>query len=266
MVQPGVPDRNLDGLDVDGRARGPARRAGVLAAVEGCRIVFHVAALYRFWARDPADFYDVNVGGSLNVIEAARAAGVERLVYTSTVGTIGLDGTAHNRPADETAWARIDHLFGLYKQSKYVAEHEVLRAGAEGLPVVLVQPTLPLGPGDLGPTPTGKTVARLLERAHPGLGRHGPERRRRGRRRRRPPARGRARRAGPQLRPRRGEPRAPADPRRSCHGNRAAPGHDEGPAAGSRSPPLTPRTSSRDASFTESPASPSRAPAWPRPA
>ena len=93
---------------------------------------------------------------------------MDRVVYTSTVGTIGLDGTEHDRAADETAWARIAHLFGLYKQSKYVAEHEVLRAGAEGLPVVLVQPTLPLGPGDRAPTPTGKTVLDFLNGRMPG--------------------------------------------------------------------------------------------------
>ena len=140
----------------------------VLAAAGGCRMVFHVAAVYRFWAPNAADFYDVNVGGSLNVIEAARAAGVERVVYTSTVGTIGLDGTEDGCPADENAWARIGHLFGLYKQSKYVAEHEVLRAGAQGLPVVLVQPTLPLGPFDRAPTPTGKTVLDFLNGRIPG--------------------------------------------------------------------------------------------------
>jgi dihydroflavonol-4-reductase len=131
-------------------------------------MIFHVAAIYRFWARDASDFYEVNVGGTLNVISAALAAKVDRVVYTSTVGTIGLDGTEHNRVADETAWARIAHLFGLYKQSKYVAEHEVLRAGAEGLPVVLVQPTLPLGPGDRAPTPTGKTVLDFLNGRMPG--------------------------------------------------------------------------------------------------
>ena len=126
LLQPGVSHANLDGLAVEPVLADLRDASAVLAAVEGCRVVFHVAALYRFWARDPADFYDINVGGSLNVIDAARAAGVERLVYTSTVGTIGLDGTAQDCAADETAWARIDHLFGLYKQSKYVAEHEVL--------------------------------------------------------------------------------------------------------------------------------------------
>jgi len=168
LLQPGVSHSNLDGLDVEPVLADLRDAPALQAAVKGCRIAFHVAALYRFWARDPSEFYDVNVGGSLNVIEAARSAGIERLVYTSTVGTIGLDGTQLNRAADETDWARIDHLFGLYKQSKYVAEHEVLRAGAEGLPVVLVQPTLPLGPGDRAPTPTGKTVVDFLNGRIPG--------------------------------------------------------------------------------------------------
>jgi len=168
LVQPGVAPRNLETLAVERVVADVRDSAAVCGAAEKCRLIFHVAAVYRFWARDAADFYDVNVGGSLNVIKAARAAGVERVVYTSTVGTIGLDGTEHDRAADETAWARIAHLFGLYKQSKYVAEHEVLRAGAEGLPVVLVQPTLPLGPGDRAPTPTGKTVLDFLNGRMPG--------------------------------------------------------------------------------------------------
>lgn len=168
LLQPGVSHVNLDGLDVERVLADLRDAAAVLGAVQGCRVAFHVAALYRFWARDPAEFYDVNVGGSLNMIRAASEAGVDRLVYTSTVGTIGLDGTEHNGAADESQWARIGHLFGLYKQSKYVAEHEVLRAGAEGLPVVLVQPTLPLGPGDRAPTPTGKTVLDFLNGRMPG--------------------------------------------------------------------------------------------------
>jgi dihydroflavonol-4-reductase len=168
LLQPGVPHSNLDGLGVEPVVADLRDAPALVAAAEGCRMVFHVAAIYRFWVRQAAEFYDVNVGGTLNVIDAARATGVERVVYTSTVGTIGLDGTEHDLAADETAWARIGHLFGLYKQSKYVAEHEVLRAGAQGLPVVLVQPTLPLGPGDRAPTPTGKTVLDFLNGRIPG--------------------------------------------------------------------------------------------------
>jgi dihydroflavonol-4-reductase len=163
-----VPSANLDGLAVEPVVADLRDASAVAAAAAGCRMIFHVAAVYRFWTPNAADFYEVNVGGSLNVIDAARARGVERVVYTSTVGTIGLDGTEKGFAADETAWARIGHLFGLYKQSKYVAEHEVLRAGAQGLPVVLVQPTLPLGPGDRAPTPTGKTILEFLNGRIPG--------------------------------------------------------------------------------------------------
>ena len=97
--------------------------------------MFHVAALYRFWASDPDSFYDINVGGTRNVLGAAAEAGVERMVYTSTVGTLGLEhvsGTGSS--ADERSFPDVRHLYGSYKRSKYVAEHEVLRAIAEGLP------------------------------------------------------------------------------------------------------------------------------------
>ncbi len=162
LVEPGSPSPNLDGLDVERVEVDVRDGASVERAAAGCSGVFHVAALYRFWAPDPGDFYSVNVGGTRNVLAAAGAAGVRRVVYTSTVGTIGLRGAALERPVDETSYAEVDHLFGLYKQSKYVAEHEVLRAAAEGLPVVLVLPTTPVGPGDRGPTPTGRTVVDFL--------------------------------------------------------------------------------------------------------
>ncbi len=168
LLQPGVSTANLEGLAVEHVVADLRDPAAVVAAASGCRMIFHVAAVYRFWAPNAADFYDVNVGGSLNVVAAARAEGIERVVYTSTVGTIGLDGTENGYAADETAWARVGHLFGLYKQSKYVAEHEILRAGAEGVPVVLVQPTLPLGPFDRAPTPTGKIVLDFLNGRIPG--------------------------------------------------------------------------------------------------
>ena len=125
--------------------------------------------MYRFWARRPQDFYDVNVGGTLNVLRAARAASCERVIYTSTVGVLGLAGAAHGQPADETCYADIAHLFGLYKRTKYVAEHEVLREAAQGAPVSLVLPTFPLGPGDRRPTPTGKVVVEFLNGRMPAF-------------------------------------------------------------------------------------------------
>jgi dihydroflavonol-4-reductase len=142
--------------------------ASVQRAMTGCSSVFHVAALYRFWARDPDAFYAVNVEGTRNVLRAARECGVERLVYTSTVGTLGLEGACAERPATESSYPQVNHLFGAYKRSKYVAEHEVLRAAAEGLPVTLVLPTFPLGPGDRAPTPSGRLVLDFLNGHMPG--------------------------------------------------------------------------------------------------
>ena len=168
LVEPGGSSVNLDGLDVtvvSGDLRDPG---AVDRAVAGCDVVFHVAALYRFWAPDPTAFYDINVTGTRNVLEAVRSHGCRRAVYTSTVGTLGLNGATTDAPVDEASFAHVDHLFGHYKQSKYVAEHEVLRAAAEGLPVVLVQPTTPVGPRDIGPTPTGRTVLEFLDGRIPG--------------------------------------------------------------------------------------------------
>ncbi len=168
MVEPGGDTTNLDGVDAELSFTDVRDRDGVAKAVDGCRSVFHVAALYRFWARNPHDFYDINVTGTSHVLEAARRSGCERLVYTSTVGTLGLRGASAGEPVDERSFAHVDHLFGGYKQSKYVAEHEVLRAAAEGLPVVLVQPTTPVGPRDRAPTPTGRTVLEFLNGRFPG--------------------------------------------------------------------------------------------------
>lgn len=165
LLEPGADSRNLDALDVECVTGDLRDLDAVRRAVARCTSVFHVAALYRFWARNPRIFYDVNVGGTRNVLAAAREAGVERIVYTSTVGTLGLDGT---RPATELDFPDIAHLFGSYKRSKYVAEHEVLRAAAEGLPVTLVLPTTPMGPGDRAPTPTGRIVLDFLNGRMPG--------------------------------------------------------------------------------------------------
>jgi dihydroflavonol-4-reductase len=170
LVEPNVDAGNLEGLDVK-QVVGDLRRADdVRQVVSGCRAVFHVAALYRFWARDPSAFYAINVEGTRNVLGAATEAGVERLVYTSTVGTLGLehvtDGTT---AADERSFPDVRHLYGSYKRSKYVAEHEVLRAIAEGLPASIILPTFPLGPGDRAPTPTGQLVLDYLNGRVPGF-------------------------------------------------------------------------------------------------
>jgi len=168
MVEPGGDEANLGGLAVTRRQVDVRDPAGVRAAVDGCRFVFHTAALYGFWAADPHRFYEVNVGGTRNVLAAATEAGCERIVYTSTVGTVGVGGTSAGVPADEDDHAEVHHLFGPYKRSKYVAEHEVLRAAAQGAPVALALPTFPLGPRDRRPTPTGKLVLDFLNGRMPG--------------------------------------------------------------------------------------------------
>ncbi len=169
LAEPGARGRNLRGMDVDRIAADVRDAAAVRRACEGARFAFHLAAVYRFWARDPRIFHDVNVTGTLNVLDAVRAAGCERLVYTSTVGVLGLAKTRQGRPADETSCADISELYGHYKRTKFTAEHEVLRAAAEGLDVSLVLPTFPLGPGDLSPTPTGRVVVDLLNGKMPGF-------------------------------------------------------------------------------------------------
>ena len=168
LVEAGVDTANLDGLPVKQVAGDVRSATDVRAAIAGCRAVLHVAALYRFWARDPGDFYSINVGGTRIVLAAARHEGVERMVYTSTVGTLGLEQVSGDLSADETSFPDVRHLYGSYKRSKYVAEHEVLRAAAEGLSVSLVLPTFPLGPGDRAPTPTGKLVLDFLNGRIPG--------------------------------------------------------------------------------------------------
>jgi dihydroflavonol-4-reductase len=168
-VEPGSDGAGLRGLDVRRTALDVRDRQQTFAVIRGARAVFHLAAVYRFWAPDPAIFYEVNVVGSRNVVEAAVAAGVEGIVYTGTVGTVGLDSSPEGRPSDERDYARVARLHGPYKQSKYVAEHEVLRAAAQGAPVTIVMPTFPLGPRDARPTPTGKLVLDFLNGRLPGF-------------------------------------------------------------------------------------------------
>ena len=169
LVEPGASDSNLDGIDADRAVADIRDSAAVRSACAGARFVFHLAALYRFWARDPRAFYDINVGGTLNVLAAARAAGCERLVFTSTVGVLGLGGKRAGEAADESCYADIAQLYGSYKRSKYAAEHEVLRACAEGLDLSIVLPTFPLGPGDTGPTPTGRVALDFLNGKMPAF-------------------------------------------------------------------------------------------------
>jgi dihydroflavonol-4-reductase len=158
------PSSKLRELDVE-PVMGDLRDAGSLdRAVAGCGLVFHVAADYRLWARDPDELYRSNVEGTRSLLEAAQRAGVERVVYTSTVGCIGIpkDGLG-----DETIPVTLEEMAGAYKRSKFLAERVALEFAASGFPVVVVNPTAPIGEHDVKPTPTGKIVLDFLKGAMP---------------------------------------------------------------------------------------------------
>ena len=159
--------RNIEGLDLE-RFYGDIRdEESVRAALKGCDMLFHAAALYATWLPDNKVIYEINVEGTKNVLRAALQAGVEKVVYTSTAGVIGktADGSLPDEETPFNLWA----VSGHYIRSKYLAEQEALRfCREEGLPVVIVNPTLPIGPRDLRPTPNGQMILDFLNRRLPG--------------------------------------------------------------------------------------------------
>ena len=156
--------RELDGVEP---IRGDLRDADSLKrAVEGCGVVFHVAADYRLWTRDPQDMFRSNVEGTRNLLDAARRAGVERVVYTSTVGCMGF---VPNGLGDEDSPVSRADMTGPYKQSKWDAERVAIEFAAMGFPVVIVNPTAPVGDHDFKPTPTGKIVVDFVRGAIPAF-------------------------------------------------------------------------------------------------
>ena len=157
LVRPSSKIRDLEVDPVTGDLRD---RASIERAVAGCGLVFHVAADYRLWAADPKEIYDSNINGTRNVLEASRKAGVDRVVYTSTVGCIGVPPGGEG---DEDTLCYLNDLKGPYKRSKSVAELNALEFAASGLPVVIVNPTAPVGDHDVKPTPTGKIVLDFLK-------------------------------------------------------------------------------------------------------
>lgn len=154
----------LDDLAAE-RVEGDLRdEVSIRRAMKGVRQVFHVAADYRLWARNPEEIYDSNVGGTRRVLDAAAEEGVSRIVYTSTVATMAVapPGGPHDVLPDESTPATVDQMIGHYKRSKFLAEAEAKKAAAAGVPVVIVNPTTPVGPGDWKPTPTGKIIVDFL--------------------------------------------------------------------------------------------------------
>jgi len=157
--------RNIEGLRAD-RALGDLRDpASLEKAMAGCDVVFHVAADYRLWVRDPNEMYRSNVEGTRAILEAARKNGVRRVVYTSSVATIGF--TRNGYPANEDSPVSLADMIGHYKRSKFMAEQLALEAGRSGLHLVVVNPTTPVGDQDLKPTPTGRIVVDFLKRKFP---------------------------------------------------------------------------------------------------
>ena len=156
LVRRGSDRRNIRSLAVEPIVGDLTDAASLDRALEGCEAVFHVAADYRLWAPDPRQLYRSNLEGTGNLLDAARRAGVGRIVYTSSVATIGLPADGHPG-AEETPVALTD-MIGHYKRSKFLAEERAREAAAAGAPVVIVNPSTPIGPGDVKPTPTGQIV------------------------------------------------------------------------------------------------------------
>ena len=157
--------KNIEGVRAD-RVVGDLRDSASLEkAISGCDTVFHVAADYRLWIHDPDQMYRSNVEGTRAILEAARKDGVRRVVYTSSVATMGF--TENSTPADENSPVSLDHMIGHYKRSKFMAEQVAIEAGKSGMDVVIVNPTTPVGERDIKPTPTGRIIVDFLKRKFP---------------------------------------------------------------------------------------------------
>jgi dihydroflavonol-4-reductase len=140
--------------------------ASLARAVAGCGLVFHVAADYRLWSRNPAELYQSNVDGTRNMLTASQSAGVERFVYTSTVGCIGIPSSGIGTEEDPVT---LEQMSGPYKRSKFMAEQAALDFARRGFPVVIVNPTAPMGDHDIKPTPTGQIILDFLDGAMPAF-------------------------------------------------------------------------------------------------
>ncbi len=167
LVRPSSPRAHLDGFDIE-YVQGDLRDAASLPpALKDVRYLFHVAADYRLWARKPREIMDNNILATRNIMEAARAAGVERIVHTSSIAT--LMGKGMTGLADESMRQEERHIIGTYKRSKLAAERLVEQMAADGLPVVIVNPTTPIGPSDVRPTPTGRIIVEAASGRMPGF-------------------------------------------------------------------------------------------------
>jgi dihydroflavonol-4-reductase len=165
LARPGSDRRNLAGLDIEIWEGDLSDRGSLIKGLSGCQTLFHAAADYRLWTRSPAAMYDVNVGGTRTILAAALAAGTEKVVYTSSVGTLGNPGDG--TPGVERTPVDFGQMVGDYKKSKFLAERAAEEFLPQGLPLVIVNPSTPVGPMDIKPTPTGKIIVDFLNRKMP---------------------------------------------------------------------------------------------------
>jgi dihydroflavonol-4-reductase len=165
LVRAGSNPKNIQSLMADRVTGDLCDPASLEAAMAGCDVVFHVAADYRLWVRDPGQMYRANVEGTRAILEAAHKNGVRRVVYTSSVATMGF--TCNGRPADESSPVSLANMIGPYKRSKFMAEEVAIAAGRSGMDVVVVNPTTPVGEQDIKPTPTGRIIVDFLKKKFP---------------------------------------------------------------------------------------------------
>jgi len=165
LVRAGSDTSNLKGLDVE-LWTGDLRDSGSLkAGLHGCDTLYHAAADYRLWTRTPQEMYRINVDGTAAILEAALHNSLSRVIYTSSVGTLGNPGDG--TPGREDTPVTLNDMVGHYKKSKFLAEREAEKFIARGLPLVIVNPSTPIGPFDIKPTPTGKIIVDFLNRKMP---------------------------------------------------------------------------------------------------
>ena len=165
LVRSSSDPKNIQGLTAERVVGDLCEPASVEKAMQGCDVVFHVAADYRLWITDPEGMYRANVAGTRAILEAAKKNGVRRVVYTSSVATMGFTSNGH--PADENSPVSLANMIGHYKRSKFMAEQVAIDAGRSGLNVVVVNPTTPVGEQDIKPTPTGRIVVDFLKKKFP---------------------------------------------------------------------------------------------------
>jgi dihydroflavonol-4-reductase len=163
LVRPQSQLENLKNLDVE-TVEGNLKEPDIYLKMQGCQYLFHVAAHYSLWQKDRAELYQNNVFGTENILAAAKKAGIERTVYTSSVAAIGID--KNSKTTNETYQSPITELVGDYKKSKYLAEQKALNA-AKSQEIVIVNPSSPIGAFDIKPTPTGDIILRFLRRQMP---------------------------------------------------------------------------------------------------